>query len=205
MRKVIAADANQMEVAACRKPRLAIGPSPGSSPLFALTPSSTDASVPMRKLSATPVGPACRTLTMNTAATHLTRLSVVCIAPRPPNLLLPWAAPASVAFTASTGISAATIRHRISDWLGTSATANSCVPRNAAPRVAPKPKLTTRQVRNSGRDADGTPWVCAMRSARAHGSPAVSRPAASRRTFWMALTRPNEAGVRSHASASPTT
>ena len=34
MRKVIAADANQIEVAARRKPRLAIGPSPGSSPLW---------------------------------------------------------------------------------------------------------------------------------------------------------------------------
>jgi hypothetical protein len=89
IRKVIEADANHIEVAARRKPRLAIGPRPGSSPRQVLTPSSTDPSVPIRKLSATPVGPACRTLTMNTAATHLTRLSVVCMAPKPPNLLLP--------------------------------------------------------------------------------------------------------------------
>ncbi len=95
----------------------------------------------MRKLSATPVGPVCSTITRNPAAIHLNRISPPFIAPAPPNLLLPLAAPRRTPFTASTGISAATVKSRSREWVGTNCSPDSCAAANATPSRSPKPKI----------------------------------------------------------------
>jgi hypothetical protein len=159
--------------------------------------------VPSRKLSATPAGPVRSTPTSTAAQAHLIAISPPCIAPRPANLRLPCAAPARVLFTASTGISAATIRSMVTEPVGTSRSPDSCAPRNAMPSSTPRPRLAISAVRNSGLAACWSPWVSATLMASAHGSPAVSSPAASSSTFCTALTTPNSAGTRIQASPRP--
>src|ERR1035441_9199668 len=92
MRKVIEAEANQIEPESARKLKLASGPRPGRSPLHVRSPISTDPAVPRRKLSATPTGPVCRPATSTTVAAHFSRISPACIAPSPANLRCPWPA-----------------------------------------------------------------------------------------------------------------
>ncbi len=202
-RKVIAADANQIEPESARKRKLASGPRPGSSPWQVRKPISTDPAVPRKKLSTTPAGPACSPATSTAAATHFSRISPACIAPSPANLPLPWATPASTLFTASMAISAATSRSRPAEAAGTGRGPASWAARNTAASTSPRPRLAIRAVRNSGFAAWWSPWVFATRMASAHGRPALSSPAASSSTFWTALTTPNRAGTRSQASPRP--